>query len=223
MSRSGKRPVIATMLALLGGAAVITGSLLTWIDAGQGVTVGTQAVTGTPKGIELQLGQVALGAGVAALVLAVLLSVAPRAGRVWGALLLLASAAAITAGLVSASQPQQRYAAYAARQASGSTSSTSEIEASLNRLFEVSSLQAKPGVGVYVAVGGGGALALAGLYALFRRKRAATRPNGLTEAESTMFEDATEAPGSVPEQALEVPSASDPPSEPPEDVATWRG
>jgi hypothetical protein len=209
MARSRKRAVIAIVLALLGGAAIIIGALLTWIDVGQGVSVGTRSVTGTPKGTEFLLGQVALGAGIAAVVFALLLLVAPRAGRVWGALLLVSAVAAIAPSVYAYSQPQKEYVDYAITQGAPKGSSTSDIETSLNRLFEISNLEAKPGLGAYAAFGGGVAVALAGLFALFQRRRSSTRSVDRDEAQPAVMSPLADQP-KAPGEARELPRVSDP-------------
>jgi hypothetical protein len=209
MARSRQRAGTAIVLALLGGAAIIMGTLLTWIDVGEGVSVGTQSVTGTPKGTEFVLGQVALGGGIAAVVLALLLLVAPRARRVWGAILLVSAATAIAPSVVTYAQPQKQYVDYAVTQATPKGSSTSEIEASLNNLFEVNNLEVEPGLGAYLAFGGGVAVALAGLFALFRRKRPSAESADLDKAPSPVIPPLEDQPSSLGE-AGEVPGVSDP-------------
>ena len=218
MARSRKRAVIAIVLALLGGAAIIVGTLLTWIDVGQGVAVGTRPVTGTPKGTEFLLGQVALGGGIAAVVFALLLLVAPRSGRVWGALLLVSAAAAIGPGVYAYSQPQKEYVDYAVTQGAPKGSSTSDIETSLNHLFEISNLEAKPGLGAYAAFGGGAAVALAGLFALLRRKRASAESAGPDDARSAAVPPLADQPSS-PSGAREAPPDSEPHESRPSDTS----
>src|SRR5438046_7197794 len=94
------------LLALIGGAAIVAGSFLTWLKVPGGVSVETVSVTGTPKGSELLLGQVAIGAGVAVILLGLLLLVIRRARRLLGLLVIVGGLAAIAAAYFVASSPR---------------------------------------------------------------------------------------------------------------------
>jgi hypothetical protein len=172
-----KWPALA---AILGGAAIVVGSLLTWIDAGGGVSVGTVSVTGTPRGSYLMLGQVALGAGIAVVVFGLLLLVIGRARRLFGLLVLAGGIVAIATAAYVASTPQDRYVDFGA-DAAAPAGQVDEVRASLTNLFSVSNLTADPGIGSYVAIGGGAVAALGGLGALFGRRR----PKAEADAEAS--------------------------------------
>src|SRR5437016_14416978 len=84
MMERARRSWFPALLALIGGGAIVAGSLLTWLKVPGGVSVETVTVTGTPKGSELLLGQVALGAGATVIVLGLLRLATPRARRLLG-------------------------------------------------------------------------------------------------------------------------------------------
>jgi hypothetical protein len=161
---------IASLLGLLGGAVIIAGCLLTWVDAGEGVSVGNVSVTGLARGSDLRLGQAALGAGVASVVLGVSLLIFRRARKVVGLLVLLAGLVAIATAAYVYRSPEDRYADFAA-DTGAPAGETDEVRASLSNLFEVSNLEANPGVGLYVVIGGGAVSVVAGLAGLFGRRR----------------------------------------------------
>jgi hypothetical protein len=108
MNDGARRSLFPGLLAFAGGAAIVAGSFLTWLKVGGGVSVQTVSVTGTPKGTELLAGQVALGAGVAVVVLGLLLLVVQRARRLLGFLVIVGGLAAIAAGALVASSPEER-------------------------------------------------------------------------------------------------------------------
>jgi hypothetical protein len=163
---------IAPLLALLGGAVIIAGCLLTWVDAGGGVSVGTVLVTGTPNATDLRLGQVALGAGVASIVLGAYLLVVRRGRKFFSLLVLLAGLGAIATAAYVAMSLHDRYVDFAA-ETGAPAGETDEVRASVSRLFEVSNLKADPGIGLYVVIGGGAASVIAGIGGLFGRRKSA--------------------------------------------------
>jgi hypothetical protein len=171
---------IASLLALLGGAVIIAGCLLTWVDAGEGVSVGNVSVTGLARGSDLRLGQAALGAGVASVVLGVSLLIFRRARKVVGLLVLLAGLVAIATAAYVYRSPEDRYADFAA-DTGAPAGETDEVRASLSNLFEVSNLEANPGVGLYVVIGGGAVSVVAGLAGLFGRRRHAEPEDDLAD------------------------------------------
>jgi hypothetical protein len=198
---------IAPLLALLGGAVIIAGCLLTWVDAGEGVSVVKVSVTGLTRGSDLRLGQAALGAGVASVVLGVSLLIFRRARKVFGLLVLLAGLVAIATAAYVYRSPEDRYADFAADRAAPA-GETDEVRASLSNLFEVSNLEANPGVGLYVVIGGGAVSVVAGLAGLFGRRKHAEPADDLADLGpmvQTGDEDHTAQGGSAPE--VEEPSA----------------
>ena len=170
MPEARRRPIVSALLAVIGGGVVIAGSLLVWLDVGGGVSVGTTSITGTPKGSELLLGRVALGAGIAVAVFGLFLLVFGRARKVVGLLVLIGGIVAIATAAYVASAPKDRYVDFAADTAAPA-GQVEAVRTSLSNLFGVSSLTADPGVGSYVAIGGGAVAALGGLGALFGRRK----------------------------------------------------
>ena len=144
MTDPARRSWFPGLLALIGGAAIVAGSLLTWLEVGGGVSVGSVSVTGTPKGSELLLGQVALGAGVAVVILGLLLLVLRRARRFLGFLVIVGGLAAIAAGAFVASSPQDRYIDFAVEKGAPA-GQADEVRASLTNLFVVSGQEADLG------------------------------------------------------------------------------
>ena len=170
MTDRPRRSWFAAMLALIGGAVIVAGSLLTWLEVGGGVSVGSISVTGTPKGSELLPGQVALGAGVAVIVFGLLLLVLRRARRLLGFLVILGGIVAIAAGAFVASSPEDRYIDFAVEKGAPAGQSD-EVRASLTNLFVVSGQEADLGIGLYIAIGGGALALIGGLTAVFGRRK----------------------------------------------------
>src|SRR5438093_3764081 len=154
MTDRARRSSFPALLALIGGGAIVAGSLLTWLKVGGGVSVETVSVTGTPKGSELLLGRAALGAGVAVVILGLLLLAIRRARKLLGLLVVLGGLVAIATAISVASSPRDRYIDFAVEKGAPAGQSD-QVRASLVNLFEVSGQQTDRGVGLYVVIGGG--------------------------------------------------------------------
>jgi hypothetical protein len=190
-------------------------------------------------GSELLLGQIALGAGVAVVILGLLLLVLRRARKLLGFLVIVGGLAAIAAGVFVASSPQDRYIDFAVEKGAPA-GQADEVRASLTNLFVVSGQEADLGIGLYIAIGGGALSVIGGLTAVFGRRKpkpveeamepSAPKLEGLPEewlAARALEAEARNAPAAQepPPQEL-VPQAvspplPDPPPEP-EEAAPWR-
>jgi hypothetical protein len=215
MSDRARRSLSPGALALVGGAAIVAGSSLTWLTVGGGVSVQTVSVTGTPKGTELLLGRVALGAGIAVLILGLLLLVLRRARKLLGFLVILGGLAAIAAGAFVASSPQDRYIDFAVEKGAPA-GQADEVRASLTNLFQVSGQEADLGIGLYIAIGGGALSVIGGLTAVFGRRK----PKPVEEAVEETKEPSEPKPEGLPEEwlaarALEAEARNAPVQEPP--------
>jgi hypothetical protein len=215
MTDPARRSWFAAMLALIGGAAIVGGSLLTWLEVGGGVSVGSVSVTGTPKGSELLLGQVALGAGVAVVILGLLLLVLRRARKLLGFLVIVGGLVAIAAGVFVASSPQDRYIDFAVEKGAPA-GQADEVRASLTNLFEVSGQEADLGIGLYIAIGGAALSVIGGLTAVFGRRK----PKPVEEAVEETKEPLEPTREGLPEEwlaarALEAEARNEPVQEPP--------
>jgi hypothetical protein len=198
MTDRPRRSWFGGLLALIGGAAIVAGSLLTWLEVGGGVSVGSTSVTGTPKGTELLLGQVALGAGVAVTLLGLLLLAIRRARRLLGFLVIVGGLAAIAAGAFVASSPEDRYIDFAVENGAP-VGQADEVRASLANLFVVSGQEADLGIGLYLAIGGGALAVIGGLTAVFGRRK----PKQIEEAK----EPSKPEPEGLPEEWLAARAA----------------
>jgi Tryptophan-associated transmembrane protein (Trp_oprn_chp) len=238
MTDPARRSWFPGLLALIGGGAIVAGSLLTWLEVGGGVSVGSTSVTGTPKGTELLPGQVALGAGVAVALLGLLLLAIRRARRLLGFLVIVGGLAAIAAGALVASSPEDRYIDFAVEKGAPA-GQADEVRASLANLFVVSGQEADLGIGLYVAIGGGALAVIGGLTAVFGRRKpkpveegkepSEPKPEDLPEewlAARALEAEARAAPAAEPPpqelvtQAV-LPPLPDPPPEP-EEAEPWR-
>ena len=170
MTQRTRRGWLAGLLALIGGGAIVAGSSLTWLDVGGGVSVGSVSVSGTPKGSELLLGQIALGAGVAVAILGLLLLGIRRARKLLGFLVIVGGLVAIASGVFVAASPQDRYIDFAVEKGAPAGQSD-EVRASLTNLFVVSGQEADLGLGLYLAIGGGALSVIGGLTAVFGRRK----------------------------------------------------
>jgi hypothetical protein len=171
MTRRARRSWFPGLLALIGGGVIVAGSFLTWLKVPGGVSVETVSVTRTPKGSELLLGQVALGAGAAVILLGLLLSAIRRARRLLGLLVIIGGAVAITVAYSATSSPRDRYIDFAVQKGAPAGHSD-EVRASLANLFEASGQEVDVGVGLYVVIGGGALSVVGGLGALLGRRKA---------------------------------------------------
>ena len=238
MTQRTRRGWLAGLLALIGGGAIVAGSSLTWLDVGGGVSVGSVSVSGTPKGSELLLGQIALGAGVAVAILGLLLLGIRRARKLLGFLVIVGGLVAIASGVFVASSPQDRYIDFAVEKGAPA-GQADEVRASLTNLFEVSGQEADLGIGLYIAIGGGVLSVIGGLTAVFGRRRrkpveetnepSEPKPEGLPEewlaaraleAEARTAPAREASPQELVTQAVSPP-LPDPPPEP-EEAAPWR-
>jgi len=197
MTDRARRSWFPGLLALIGGGAIVAGSLVTWLEVGGGVSVGSTSVTATPKGTELLLGQVALGAGVAVLILGLLLLMIRRARKLLGFLVIVGGLVAIAAGAFVASSPQDRYIDFAVEKGAP-VGQSDEVRASLANLFEVSGQEADLGMGLYIAIGGGALALTAGLTAVFGRRK----PKPVEETVEEAKEPSEPEPEALPEEWL---------------------
>jgi hypothetical protein len=218
MTDGARRSWFPGLLAVIGGGAIIAGCLLTWLEVGGGVSVGSTSVTATPKGTELLLGQVAFGAGVAVLILGLLLLMIRRARRLLGFLVIVGGLVAIAAGAFVASSPQDRYIDFAVEKGAPAGQSD-EVRASLANLFEVSGQEADLGMGMFIAIGGGALALIAGLTAVFGRRK----PKPVEETVEEAKEPSEPEPEALPEEwlaarAMEAEARSAAVQEPPPQV-----
>lgn len=198
--------------AALGGYLVLAGCLLPWLDTG-GVNVGSEVVSGTPAGMETAAGPVALVSGIVVLIAATLMFLVRRVSNVWALLVLLAGAVGAVAAILTLADPRDAYLNFVASELGRNVS---EIENSLNALFDIGGIRAALGFGVYVSLAGGGLSILAGTAELVarRRRRARVPPRAAddvappTEIQSEVRE-AEQGPGE--EKAdTEMPKAAEP-------------
>jgi hypothetical protein len=143
MTGRARRSWFPGLLALIGGGAIVAGSLLTWLDVGGGVSVGSVSVTATPKGSELLLGQGVLGAGVAVAILGLLLLVIRSGQKLLGFLVIVGGLVAIGTAAFVVSSARDRYIDFAVEKGAPAGQSD-EVRASLANLFEVSGQEAEP-------------------------------------------------------------------------------
>ena len=215
MTDRPRRSWFAGSLALIGGGAIVAGSLLTWLEVGGGVSVGSITVTGEPKGSELLPGQVALGAGAAVIVFGLLLVAIRRARKLLGFLVVVGGLVAIAAGAFVASSPQDRYIDFAVEKGAPA-GQADEVRASLTNLFVVSNQETDLGIGVYIAIGGGALALIGGLTAVFGRRK----PKPVEEVAEEEKEPSEPKPEGLPEEwlaarALEAEARNAPVQKPP--------
>jgi len=153
--------VVGAILGLVGGVLIVSGVLAPWVRS-HGVSVGAVAVPGDVRGIDVALGLLAVAAGAAAIILAlVVLLTRGRSTRLLGASLIIASLAAGVVVLVEAPDPAEAYIDFAIAQANDAGESTEGVDESLYQLIKSSALDVDLGWGLWLTVGGA-ALALVG-------------------------------------------------------------
>src|SRR5436190_20658868 len=233
MTDRARRSWFPGLLALIGGGAIVASSLLTWLKVGGGVSVETVSVSGTPKGSKLLLGQAALGAGAAVIILGLLLLAIRRARRRVGYLVIVGGVVAIAAAYFVASSPRDRYIDFAVQMAAP-VGQSDEVRASLANLFEVLGQEVDLGVGLYIVIGGGALSVVGGLGALLGRRKAKPveeaaelpEPDRLAKEWLAAREQEAAARSAALEespkpQLVTQPAGASPPAEPPQpDVLT---
>jgi hypothetical protein len=170
MKERARTSIVAAGMAAVGGIAIVVGSALAWIDAGNGVTIGTQSVSGAPRGLDLPIAPIVGGAGVAAVVIGVLIAFVPAMRRTWGALLLATGASVIASAVWVSTELQDRYVTFAAGTAPAGPSPVADIEASVHHLIATSALPVVAGAGFYVATAGGVLTVVAGVLTMLHRR-----------------------------------------------------
>jgi hypothetical protein len=164
----------AALLALIGGATIVVGSLLPWLDVSGGVSVGSVSISGTPKGSRLPPGRVALAAGVVVVILGLLLLALRTPRKVVGLLVIVGGVVAVATVLFVGSSVRARYFDFAIEKGAPADKAD-EVRTSLANLFDVSGQEVRLGAGLYVVIGGGALAVVGGTTALFsRRKRLPT-------------------------------------------------
>jgi hypothetical protein len=238
MTDPARRSWFPGLLALIGGAAIVAGCLLTWLHVAGGVSVGSVSITGTPKGNELLAGKEALVDGVAVIILGLLLLVNRGVRTLLGLLVVVGGIIAVAIGAYVASSPRDRYIDFAV-QKGALAGQAEEVNLSLVNLFDVSGQEAGLGVGLLVVIGGGVLSIVGGLTVVTGRRKptpvdevpepAEPEHEGLPAewlAARALEAEARAAPAQEPPPQELVtqavpPPLPDPPPEP-EEAAPWR-
>lgn len=188
-----RRTIVAGVLALIGGATIIAGCFLVWLDLGEGIQVGTTSVASTANGNELLLGKIALASGIAIIVFGLLSIAISRARKVLGLLIFVGGLVAAGSVAYVVWSPQARYVDFATSKYLDSADAESvpegqsdEVKASLSRLLEVTDLRAGLSGGPYVVIGGGAVSVLAGLAGVFGQRKRPEPEDDLAELEPTV-------------------------------------
>lgn len=205
MAETRRRRSIAWLFILLGGAAVIAGAFLPWLDTG-GVTVGTETVTGKPAGLDLTYGTAALVAGAAIAVFGLLMLVWPGPTRLWGAGALLGGGVAVAMGVLTLTGIRDVYISFVGSELGRASA---EIENSLGALFDNGGISERVALGVYVVIAGGAVALLAGLVALLRGRPAGAIPT--PDVAELAGPEATTTPPEMADEDVAVPSEETPP------------
>ena len=190
------RGMIATVLLLIGGVAIVVGTLFTWLEltvAGISFASGI-FIKGAARGTELTYGIAALVAG-AALALVGLFGLAFRRAR-WP------NAAAILLALISGGVAlyvlvtmESRFAEFASQIAE--TDDPAALRQRVEGFFAAGSLDVNPGTGLYVALAGSFVSLLGGAARIVGRRRRVPAPPATQrdEAEESRAEDQTAKSG----------------------------
>ena len=161
------------LFSALGGLLLAGGTLLPWLDTG-GVNIGTQVVSGTPTGLETSTGLIVLSAGIVAVIAAIVLMATSRVSRIMALIVLAAGATGLVGTSMILTNPRDAYIDFAADELGVASS---DIEHSLESLFEIGGIQDDPAVGIYISVAGGGVALLSGaIGALILRRRRDQQP-----------------------------------------------
>ena len=154
MTDRARRSWFPSLLAVIGGGAIVAGCLLTWLHVGGGISVKSVSITGAPKGNELLAGKEAYVDGIAVLILALLLLVNRGKRTLLGLLVVAGGIFAVAIAGYVASSPRDRYIDFAVQQGA-LAGRTDEVNLALTKLFDVSGQEADLGVGLLVVIGGG--------------------------------------------------------------------
>lgn len=165
MAARKKPPRWLAVLGLVGGLTAALGCFLPWLRAGNGLTIGTTPVGGSPLGWETLPGRFALVASAVA-ILSGLFLITRRMPRALAVFLLLAAATAVAAGAYSGADPEARYIDFAAHEVASPQQPESDVESSLRALFRLTGQEIEPDAGAAVTIAGGVFIALSGVLTL---------------------------------------------------------
>ena len=215
--RKGVGSTGVALFSALGGILLAGGTLLPWIDTG-GVNIGTQVVSGAPTGWETRTGVFVLAAGIVAILGAIVLVSTTRASRVVAVVLLVAGATGLAGASMILTSPRDAYIDFAADELGVGSS---EIEHSLNALFDIGGIRDDLGEGIYVSLAGGGLTVLSGAIGalVLRRRRvqpALPEDEGVLEAEDGQNVKRTVWDRSFDDVERSVDGIEDQPAPPPD-------
>jgi hypothetical protein len=185
------RSIGVGLFSAFGGLLLAGGTLLPWLDTG-GVNVGTQVVTGTPTGLETSRGVIVLSAGIVAVVAAMVLMSISRVSRIMALVVVATGATGLVGVSMILTNPREAYIDFAADELGVAAS---DIEHSLESLFEIGGIQDDPAAGIYVSLAGGGVAILSGAIGalILRRRRIQPPPTAEDDIDTEAVRDDHEA------------------------------
>jgi hypothetical protein len=152
---------------------MVVGSLLSWIELSTPVVAFQGGrVTGPKIGLDSVFGIVGIAAA-ALVILGALLWLARRSGGVLRVFVLLAGIAAAAVGLYFFLTLESRFIAAAVDEAASPDLPAAKIEDLLSQLLAAGTLDARPGIGLFVMLAGSGLAVVAGIAGLIRSRQPA--------------------------------------------------
>jgi hypothetical protein len=165
------------LLSLVGGAAILVGSFLVWIELSTpGIGFQGGRVGGTTKALDLTLGIVAMIGGGLVILGALLWTARRSVGRFFGTIVLLGAIGAAAVGVYVLLTLQSRFIDAGVREAASPDLPAEKIESLLTRLFNGGTIDVSPGIGLWVVLGGAALALLAGIVGLMRRREPTRLP-----------------------------------------------
>lgn len=164
--------VVAALGVAVGGGIAVVGSFLPWPTNPSGVLgIEGGSVPASFRASEFPLGIAALSAAAVVAFIGLLWLASPRvialasSLAVFGAIVIL-----ISAGIVLAA-PEDRFVEIAAETSANQSTTSAEIRDFLPRFLEANDVAIEPGIGLYLAVGGGLLALLGGIIGIVRSRR----------------------------------------------------
>jgi len=197
--RKGKRSTGLGLFSALGGLLLVGGTLLPWLDTG-GVNVGAEVVSGTPNGVETSTGMIVLSAGIVSVLASIVLMSTSRISRVVALIVLAAGVTGLVGPSMILMSPRDAYVDFAADELGVGSS---DIENSLNSLFDIGGIQDDPAVGIYVSLAGGGVTFLSGAIGFLILRKRRIQPMTPADESDSEPEDGQDVGGTVWERSFD--------------------
>lgn len=174
MRSRGVGGVAAALGVTAGGGIAIVGSFLPWLTNASGILgIEGGSIPASFRASEFPLGIAALSAAAVISFVGLLWLASPRVIVVASSLAVFGAIVILVSGGVVFSTLRDRFVEVAAETSANQSTAAAEIRDFLPRFLEANDVAIKPGVGLYIALGGGLLALLGGIIGIVRSRRRA--------------------------------------------------